>query len=462
MATGTGSGKTEAFLIPIVDDCLRHPAASRGGAACRVIIYPMNALANDQLDRLRKLLAGTGVTFGRYTGDTPLDEQDAQQRGVPRPATSPAEERYTRREIQDQPPHILITNYVMLELLLLRKRDQQIFQGVKPRFLVLDEVHTYTGILGAEVACLIRRFKEHTGLAPGELACIGTSATILGDDKAAGRQMLIRFASELFGESFSSAQDGLVDEGAVIEERYEPIAWPASALEPVPTLISQDLEGINPDDPADVRTLAHKTLGIELPASDPDVHEALYQAIDGRRAFAELEALLASPRSLSAVVDAYTQLPGRRGESRDRVEREVMALLLLGSAARKPGGGELSETRFRPKIHLVVRSLAPLSACLRCGRLLTDGVTECRCQDRSDPEHGTGIARALLLGLCRSCGADYRIGSFVVTDEMLRTGPRQATLAGQPGDRPRRPGDAAAGRRPGRPGPVDLPVSRRC
>ncbi len=164
VASGTGSGKTESFLIPIVDDCLRNPEP-RGVRA--VILYPMNALANDQLDRLRPLLAGTGVTFGRYTGDTPFDEQDAQSQGAPRPESAPAEERYTRREIQQDPPQILLTNYVMLELLLLRKEDQKIFKGVQPRFLVLDEVHTYTGVLGAETACLIRRFKEHTGLQPG-------------------------------------------------------------------------------------------------------------------------------------------------------------------------------------------------------------------------------------------------------------------------------------------------------
>jgi ATP-dependent helicase YprA (DUF1998 family) len=157
IATGTGSGKTEAFVIPIVDDCLRHKS-SEGIRA--VILYPMNALANDQLKRLRAQLAGSGVTFGRYTGDTPADERAARERRgwLPRPADSPEEERYYRRELQERPPQILITNYSMLELLLLRREDRRLFRGAKPRYLVLDEVHTYTGVLGAEGACLSRRF----------------------------------------------------------------------------------------------------------------------------------------------------------------------------------------------------------------------------------------------------------------------------------------------------------------
>lgn len=140
------------------------------------------------------------MTFDRYTGDTPFSNQDAQDRGIPRPSASPVEERYTRDEIQREPPQILLTNYVMLELLLLRKRDQEIFHGVKPRYLVLDEVHTYTGILGVEVACLIQRLKEHADLQPGELVCVGTSATIIGEGEESGRDQLVDFSGELFAE----------------------------------------------------------------------------------------------------------------------------------------------------------------------------------------------------------------------------------------------------------------------
>ncbi len=403
VATGTGSGKTEAFLLPIVDDCLRHQD-ERGVRA--VIVYPMNALANDQLERLRRLLAGTGVTFGRYSGDTPFNDQDAIERGLPRPPGSPAEERYTRQEIWADPPQILLTNYVMLELLLLRKQDQKIFQGVKPRYLVLDEVHTYTGILGAEVACLIRRLKEHTGLHPGDLTCIGTSATVVSAGDQSGEVRLLEFAAELFGEPFAA--------DALVQEEYEEPRKPAETeLRPPLTLSRADLQGFNPDAPAQIRQLAQAALGIAVEGDD-DIGEALYRATIELRSFAELERLLLRPRALSDVAHEYGNLPGRIGHSRAQIELEVMALLLLGSVAlRRDHQGELLP-RFRPKIHQIVRSLTPLGVCLdhRCEKLLTDGATVCS-HEGSDP------ARALTLGLCRSCGTDYRIALFRVPEASL-------------------------------------------
>jgi len=261
VATGTGSGKTEAFTIPIVDECLRNPDPPGVRA---VILYPMNALANDQLKRLRTQLAGTGVTFGRYTGDTPPDEVAARERKgwLPRPSEAPDEERYYRREMQERPPHILITNYTMLELLLLRKREQTIFRGVRPRFLVLDEVHTYTGILGSEVACLVRRLKEHTGLAPGELVCIGTSATVKSSGAAGEeRRRLVEFATDLFAEAF--------DEEAIIDERYEALPEAAGApIAPPRTIDRILLESFNPDSADRVRDLYRAWSGEDLPRGD--------------------------------------------------------------------------------------------------------------------------------------------------------------------------------------------------
>lgn len=402
VATGTGSGKTESFLVPIVDDCLRHP---QPGGIRAVIIYPMNALANDQLDRLRRYLRGSGVTFGRYTGDTPFNDEYAQQRGIPRLDNAPREERYTRQEIQRDPPQILITNYVMLEYLLLRKQEQKIFQGVQPRYLVLDEVHTYVGILGAEVACLIRRLKQHTGLQSGKLICVGTSATVGAEQ---GHQPLLDFATELFGEPFYA--------DAIIGESYQPLqrAGVAAELDPLPQLADADILNINPDNPEDMQQLARKTLGLASAATGEAFFGALHTAIADRRAFLELEALLTSPLPLSQVVRQFGELPGRQGADPEQLTREVMALLLLGSAAREPGQTE-EAPRFRPKVHLLIRSLSPLSICMhpQHQHLLTDGATSCR---------GDGqVVRALPLGLCRSCGADYRIGAFQVTDAMLRT-----------------------------------------
>ncbi len=393
IATGTGSGKTEAFIIPIVDHCLRHP----GPGVQAVIIYPMNALINDQLQRLRRVLAGTGVTFGRYTGDTPESLQDAQQgRGQPRPDDAPDEERYYRQEIWDNPPQILLTNYTMLELLLLRKQDQKLFRGVKPRYLVLDEVHTFVGVLGAEVACLIRRFKEHCGLQPGELVCVGTSATIQAEgDPAEARARICEFAAELFAEEF--------DDEAVIEEAYEEeTASPTPAASTLQPIRPNEVAHFNPEDPDQLRDLAQRVLGLSLPAGE--VFEKLYQAIAGLPIFATLKQALEKPRSLA---DLITELKGRpewADWDDETIRGSVTALLLLGCVARCPGTADNPEYYLRPKVHLFVRSLTPLHICMdpEHEHLLPDGQAIC-----VHPDHGAPV-QAPMLVTCRSCGADFR------------------------------------------------------
>ena len=219
---------------------------------------------------------------------------------LPRPPEAPAEERYYRREIQDRPPQILITNYTMLELLLLKKREQQILHGVHPRFLVLDEVHTYTGILGTEVACLIRRFKEHAGLATGEIVCVGTSATVRSGgttgDPGDERRRLVGFASDLFGEEFA--------DDAIVEERFAPLEVPPEATYATPREFpGQILDDFDPDRPETVAALYRAVFGRDLRAEDDDVYVALHGACRRHREFYELERLLVSPRSLADVLD---------------------------------------------------------------------------------------------------------------------------------------------------------------
>lgn len=395
VATGTGSGKTEAFIVPIVDDCLRHPEPPGVRA---VVLYPMNALANDQLKRLRQQLAGTGVTFGRYTGDTPYDERSAtENKGwLPRPEDSPPEERYYREEIQRDPPKILITNYTMLELLLLRKQEQKIFHGVKPRYLVLDEVHTYTGILGAEVACLIRRLKEHAGLNPGELLCVGTSATVksgkAGEDV---RTKLIDFANQLFGEHF--------ERDSIVEERFQQL--PVSPGKPFTNPGSIDsalLERFDPANPADAQALFQAWSGETL--ADEGLEARLLEAIAERPEFLELERILLNPRSVRDVIQAMQEWPNRAERAEPELRQELAALFLLGCAARAGEDSPQALPRFRPKVHLLIRSLAPLHQCLTCDGLLTDGRTECVAAAHE------GTRRALGLGVCRSCGQDYLLG----------------------------------------------------
>jgi ATP-dependent helicase YprA (DUF1998 family) len=181
LTTGTGSGKSLAYIIPIVDHVLRKGS---GGGVSAIVVYPMNALANSQHGELEKFLRhGFGadespVRFATYTGQ---EKQD------------------TRDRIIANPPDILLTNYVMLELLLTRPEERDLIESAKGlRFLVLDELHTYRGRQGSDVAMLVRRVRDR--LQADQLQRVGTSATL----SSAGtldqqRVEIARVASNLFG-----------------------------------------------------------------------------------------------------------------------------------------------------------------------------------------------------------------------------------------------------------------------
>ena len=179
LTTGTGSGKSLAYIVPIVDHVLRRGS---GKGIQAVIVYPMNALANSQRGELEKYLchgfAEPPVTFARYTGQE--SEQD-------------------RDDIVERPPDILLTNYVMLELILTRTREQKLVRSMSDlRFLVFDELHTYRGRQGADVAMLIRRVRDAS--ATKNLLHIGTSATMAGGGTWAEQQAEVaNVASRLFG-----------------------------------------------------------------------------------------------------------------------------------------------------------------------------------------------------------------------------------------------------------------------
>jgi superfamily II DNA/RNA helicase len=183
LTTGTGSGKSLAYIVPIVDAVLREGS---GQGVKAIVVYPMNALANSQVEELGKFLrygygsTGPPVTFERYTG------QEGEEK---------------RREILADPPDILLTNYVMLELVLTRPDERRsLIEAAKGlRFLVLDELHTYRGRQGADVAMLVRRVREACA-AHDTLQCIGTSATMAsGTTVAEQRSEVAKVATQIFG-----------------------------------------------------------------------------------------------------------------------------------------------------------------------------------------------------------------------------------------------------------------------
>lgn len=192
LTTGTGSGKSLAYIVPIVDWVLRQRDAGTYLPGVKaIIVYPMNALANSQRNELRKFLSygypegQQPVTFQRYTG------QDRESE---------------RAEILKDPPDILLTNYVMLELMLTRpaERDRLITAARGLRFLVLDELHTYRGRQGADVAMLVRRLRE--ACQADHLQCVGTSATMTSEGgDAERRETTAAVATRMFGAPVSPA-----------------------------------------------------------------------------------------------------------------------------------------------------------------------------------------------------------------------------------------------------------------
>lgn len=178
LTTGTGSGKSLAYFIPIIDRVIRN--SYRPGLIA-IVVYPMNALCNSQYEELERFLGPSDtsqVRYARYTGQEPEE---------------------LRTAIRANPPHILLTNYVMLELMLTRSEDAPLLNKADNlEFLVLDELHTYRGRQGADVAMLVRRLRNRTGVT--SLQCIGTSATMVSEGSWGDRQEAIAtVATKLFG-----------------------------------------------------------------------------------------------------------------------------------------------------------------------------------------------------------------------------------------------------------------------
>ncbi len=179
VATGTASGKTESFLYPILFELYKQYLTGelREPGVRAMILYPMNALANDQRERLGKICedlheaeSGFEPTFGQYIGQTPKDNWDKWRNVAARVEERLPGELIFRREMRNTPPHILLTNYSMLEYLLIRPDDSALFDGNRGKrwqFIVLDEAHQYRGAKGMEMGMLIRASRNGCATAGG-------------------------------------------------------------------------------------------------------------------------------------------------------------------------------------------------------------------------------------------------------------------------------------------------------
>ncbi|MFI8993821.1 DEAD/DEAH box helicase [Streptomyces sp. NPDC053542] len=211
VTTGTGSGKTESFLVPVLDHCRRQKALGQRGVKA-VLLYPMNALATDQAGRISDYLAAPDlaqVTAGLYIGDRP----DTDYRRV-----------MTRREeIRVSPPDVLITNYKMLDLLLQRGEDRVLWDGADIAYVVLDEFHTYDGAQGTDVAMLLRRLATAVGASQpgrplGRICPVATSATLGAVRAGTSTRGILDVAEQVFGIPFT--EDAVIGEERMTAEQF--------------------------------------------------------------------------------------------------------------------------------------------------------------------------------------------------------------------------------------------------
>lgn len=208
IATGTGSGKTECFLYPILEYCYRR----RGENGIKaLIIYPMNALASDQAKRIAELIYNSpelrgNVTAGMYVGG---------HEKIPSRVMSEDQIITDHETMLSKPPDILLTNYKMLDYLLVRPKDAALWQENNPetlKYIAVDELHTFDGAQGTDLACLLRRLKARLFTPSGYLCCIGTSATMGAKDSA---ESIRTYAGDVFGETFE-------DDAVITEDRLSP------------------------------------------------------------------------------------------------------------------------------------------------------------------------------------------------------------------------------------------------
>ncbi len=377
VATGTGSGKTESFLYPIVDDLLSQRDQGVRQGLTAILVYPMNALANDQLDRLRDMLGGTGITFGQWVGTTPEKDADVvveRFNGSSRQAylaerkkrredaaredravqpLAPPEECCSEHDMRERQPRILVTNYRQLEVLTTRMPDVLFFADAPLKYVVFDEAHTYTGASGAEVACLIRRLRTLAGKADNEIICIGTSATLSDPTKEEqdNEETTRRFASRFFGVDPQNVK--------LVGESYVQRDWPKPRYKPNPPLgdgmarLNRVLHAVA--EPVNVETIREVVGELTGQMFDPGENwqETLYEHLVTNEYVYQTTEILKHPKWLDAAAWQTSQrlALGRLPEG-ERATAELLCYLVLGAAARKSG-----DSLLRPKVHFFLRGL---------------------------------------------------------------------------------------------------------
>jgi len=359
ISTGTGSGKTESFLIPVLDYCLKH---QRTPGIKAVILYPINALAGDQLRRIKKAAEHQAITVGSFVGSTSQGERTSMIRN---------------------PPDILITNYVMLDRLITKERPRSMFERSKQtlRFLVVDEIHYYRGTKGANLCLLLRRLRTLC-TDKNQLIQIGASATLRqggGYYSDNDQEQIETFARSLFGQEATQ-------NFKFITAIYDDTHITSEEVDPLPTidqLIDEPL-GIAVE-PTMVRKLAEQLAEVPLPHPRPGSRQIdpLYLFAKRNQFLQKLrEKLQSQACTIDELVELFRQVYIDNHQQEPCQPREmVYAYLSVVNELNRcytPVLPSVPKVLLDYRLHLILSDLkGSLTRCLRCGRFHDGSRTHC-------------------------------------------------------------------------------------
>ena len=376
VTTGTGSGKSLCFFIPIVNHVLAARPSRTERRTHAIVVYPMNALANSQMDELAKFIdqvpGERRITFARYTG-----QEDANE----------------KKRVAEEPPDILLTNFMMLELLMTRQEEtdrQVVGNCANLNFLVLDELHTYRGRQGADVALLVRRVRER--LQPEKLLCIGTSATMTSegtlDDKT---RVVAGVASKLFGTPIA--------ESNVISETLERITDSTATADSVSHQLGEAIDDGAPDDISDAALRKHPLavwvetrLGISF--SDADQRW-----------------VRARPRTVTEAVDELSEESGRPAAACRGVLRDLLLVSSVPECERTSNPDASERSFFAFKLHQFISGAGHVYATIEPPGARTATV------DGQQFLPGHANKRLYPVHFCRECGHEYHPVRLVAQDD---------------------------------------------
>jgi len=443
ISSGTGSGKTETFLIPILDECIKNEN-DRGLKA--IIVYPRNALANDQLERIRGYLYTLNksrkkegkrpITYGIYTGDTPetpdkLDETlftkcPKCKEYVLHPKYENQKSFYvcskdedvkidfeilTREELRDNPPDILITNFMLLEYLLPRFNDNPLFEKNKIKFLVFDEIHDYGGAQGIDVALLIRRLRNRirkTAAKKLDIICIGTSATISKAKTTSERKNSVaNFALKLFGVNFS--EDDIIESQIIPRqfnkskklEKLEKLPIPESIIELSKEEFTQLCTQIDPSISIDFNSDRGKSLGKIL--LENEFFQYLLKNL-------EIPQTLDNLRNQILAETKFDEFLKSEQNKEKFVTEVIWSFLRVGSLAYDPNK-ETESPLIRINIHNFFRGIPPVFICTNTNCKFVYFLPKERCD--------LCFSIVEQLGVCRVCNKEFFVIENRISSEDL-------------------------------------------